>query len=244
VNLRTMSHRLIALGLGLIMSHLFAPLTLGVTLDEGRLKLTGELTTFGVTKVDGATAISGQTLFSGNTIETALDATSRISLNSHIRLELRRASRITLNFDASNLTGALDVGSTRVSVPAGINAHITTKDGSVIADPTQPAVFSVDYEGSNLIVSVLTGRVELRAQGRTKMVEAGQSADSNSGAPPQTSNKQGFSKRKLLAILLPIGGVAAALAFIFGNRDNDTTDDLDFGGCVHILSPTTDPQCP
>jgi hypothetical protein len=76
------------------------------------------------------------------------------------------------------------------------------------------------------------------------MVEAGQSADSSSNAPPQSSNKQAFSNRKLLAILLPIGGVAAALAFIFGNRDNDNSNDLDFGGCVQILSPTTERQCP
>jgi hypothetical protein len=120
------------------MSHLIAPLTMSATLNTGRLKLTGELTIFGMTKVDGATAISGQTLFSGSTIETAPDATSLVSLNSHSRLELLRASRLRLTFDESNLTGALDVGGTRVSVPAGISADIRTKDGAVVAIRRNP----------------------------------------------------------------------------------------------------------
>jgi ferric-dicitrate binding protein FerR (iron transport regulator) len=207
------------------------------------MKLTGELTVFGLAKVDGELAVSGQTLFSGSTIETAQDALSFINLGARGRFSLLKNSSLSLSFNESALLCLLNAGSTRVSVPEGIKASVGTKDTLVFSDGAQPAVFSVGFWNDNLVVAVSRGHVELRTKERTQQVSAGQFASVEDKAQTQSSGKKKLNRRQLAAILLPIGGALAVLAFVFA-RGESNTPMLDFGGCVVTLSPTTDSQCP
>jgi ferric-dicitrate binding protein FerR (iron transport regulator) len=234
---RALSSRLIALCLAICVLHL--PATRGAE----TWKQAAELTAFGLVKIDGELARSGQTLFSGSTIETSHDATSFINLGARGRLELLRDSSLSLQFDRTTLQGLLGSGRARITVAAGIRVEVATKDATVISDATQPAIFSVGFWNEELVVAVITGHVELRErEGHVREVGAGQLAFVEDGAQAQSSNKKGTSKRKLAAILLPIGAALAILAFVFARGEDNRT--LDFGGCVMILSPTTDPKCP
>lgn len=241
MNCRTLSERLIALCTALAVLQLSALLTFSTPLDTGRLKLPGALTAYGLTKVDGEIAVQGQTFFSGSTIETAQDATSIVSLGARGRLELLKSSRLRLSFDESSMTCSLDSGRTRIYVPAGMRANVTTKDAAVVSDTTSPAAFSVEYRNGDLTVAVLAGRVEMREGDRAEQLGAGQFAFVK-GHAPQPDGKNEFGRRKTLAILFSIGGAIALIALVFSNRDDEVP--LDFGGCVQGLSPTGDNRCP
>ncbi|HUQ33760.1 MAG TPA: FecR domain-containing protein [Pyrinomonadaceae bacterium] len=243
MNCRTLSERLIALCTALAVLQLSALLTFGTPLDTAGLKPAGALATYGLTKVDGEIAIHGQTFFSGSTIETAQDATSIVSLGARGRLELLKSSRLRLSFNESSMTCSLDSGRTRIYVPAGVRANVTTKDAAVVSDATSPAAFSVEYRNGDLTVAVLAGRVEMREGNRTEQFWAGQIAFVKGHAPqPQPDEKNEFGRRKTLVVLFSIGGAIALIALIFSNRDDEVP--LDFGGCVQILSPTGDNKCP
>jgi ferric-dicitrate binding protein FerR (iron transport regulator) len=240
MNFRASSKRLIALSLVVAVLHLPARMSASTSHGAENWKPTGELTTFGLAKIDGELALSGQTVFSGSRIETAEGTTSLINLGARGRLELLGNSSIGLSFDESALQGLLNAGRARFSVPSGIKAQVSTKAGTVISEPTQPAIFSVGFWNDDLIVSVMIGRVELRTNGRIEQVSAGQFAFLEDSSQTQPK-KKGASRRKLAAILLPIGGALVVLAFVFARGDETPSD---FGGCVHILSPTNDSGCP
>jgi ferric-dicitrate binding protein FerR (iron transport regulator) len=244
MNVRNLSYRLVALCLVVAVLHVPVTLCVGVSADSAeRMKLTGELTVFGLAKVDGELAISGQTLFSGSKIETAQDATTFISLGARGRFSLLGDSSLSLSFYESSLLCSLNAGSTHVSVPQGIKVNVETKDALVFSDDAQPAVFSVGFWNDDLIVAVSRGRVELSTKERTRQVSAGQFAFAEDNAQAQSRAKKKLNRRKLAAILLPIGGALAILAFVFARGDSSSRMS-DFGGCITTLSPTTNPQCP
>jgi ferric-dicitrate binding protein FerR (iron transport regulator) len=201
----------------------------------------GVLTIYGSTKVDGLTAVSGQTLYSGSLIETSESAKTVVSLGARRRLELQMSSRLGLNFDDSSVTSALEAGAVRISAPAGVDTRVVTKGGVVISDRTLSTVFSVEFKDGRTAVTVLTGRVELRADGHTQQVEAGQVTDSANTGQPYSSGKKEFSGKKIAAIWLSIGGAIAIVAFIIANGGDDNNDSPE--GCAQILSGMTDPKC-
>src|SRR2546421_5557144 len=125
MNFRKFSYRLLALCLAMNLLQLS---TLSATTGAEKLRVTGQLTAFGLTKVNGETAISGQTLFSASTIETAQEATSIVSLSNHARLELLRSSSVRLSFDEGSVLCSLKAGGARISVPTGINISVTMND--------------------------------------------------------------------------------------------------------------------
>lgn len=210
---RDLPRCLIVLCLAASMLHL--PTTRGAE----NLKQTGEMTALGLVKIDGELARSGQTLFSGSTIETAQDATSFINLGGRGRLELLSNSSINLGFDASTLQGLLNMGRARVSVPMGIKAQISTKVGTVINDSSQPTIFSVGFWNDDLIVSVMMGRVELHEQeGHIRQVSSGLFVFVADSAQIQSNSKKETSRRKLAAILLPIGAALVIVGFIFARE--------------------------
>jgi ferric-dicitrate binding protein FerR (iron transport regulator) len=240
MSFRTLPSRLIALCLAVAVLHLPATLCVGASgYSAEKWKLNGELTVFGLAKVDGELAVSGQTLFSGSTVETAQDATSIINLGARGRIGLLGDSSLRLSFEESALLCSLNTGSTRVSVPQGIKISVETKDALVFSDGAQPAIFSVGFWNDDLMVVVMKGRVELRTSERTRQVSAGQFAFVEDNAQRQSSGRKKLNRRKLAAILLPIGGALAVLAFVFGRDSNNM---LDFGGCV-VVSGMTSSQC-
>jgi ferric-dicitrate binding protein FerR (iron transport regulator) len=242
MSFRKMSCCFVALCLAFAVLHLPAAPCIGAGASEaGRMKLMGELTVFGLAKVDGELAISGQTLFSGSKIETALDADIYINLGGRGRFSLLENSSLSLSFDESVLLCSLDAGSTRVSVPEGIKVKVKTKDALVFSDSAQAAVFSVGFWNDELVVAVSRGHVELRTKERTRQVSAGQFAFVEDNAQVQPSGRKKLNRRKLAAILLPIGGALTVLAFVFARGDGNSQM-LDFGGCV-VASGITDSQC-
>jgi ferric-dicitrate binding protein FerR (iron transport regulator) len=242
MSFRTLSYRLTALCLAVAMLHLTALPSRAATVAE-RMRLTGELTVLGLAKVDGELAVSGQTLFSESKIETTRDAISIVNLGARGRFWLLEDSSIRLSFDASTIRCLLGAGKARFSVPEGIRASVETEDASVISDDAQPAVFSVGFWNEELIVAVVKGRVELRTEERTRQLSAGQFAFVEDSAQTQAGGKKKkWSGRKLAAILLPIGGALAVLAFVFTRGDSNTP--TSFGGCVIAPSGMTDVPCP
>jgi hypothetical protein len=242
MNLIRLSSRLTALTLVIAMLHTSTTFAIGATHDAVGMKLTAEVSVSGLAKIDGEEAISGQTLFSGSMIETTQKATAIVNLSLGGRLKLLKSSRLKLIFDESQIIGFLDTGSAHVSVPAGLTANLTTKDATVIADQSQPTIFSVEYKDGDLIVAVMLGRVEIQKNGRSQQIGAGQFTFVEDTLKPQSNNKKGSSDRKLLAILLTIGGALAVVAIIFAAGNNDPQ--IPEGGCVQILSPTGDNRCP
>lgn len=193
----------------------------------------GDLNVFGAVSVDGTRAESGQTFFSGSTIETAQGALSTVKLGRRGRVELAAESSLKLDFTEAGLSGALKAGSARVSVPAGVSARVFTGWGDVSNDPEQACLFSVDVRGGRALVSVQTGRAELRAKGLTRSVGAGESASSGAGdAQAGGGQNLGGGKKKALYLAL-IGGVAAIIIFaITGQEESAATPPLCSGPII------------
>lgn len=217
--------------------------------SRNKARLYGEIIVAGAVKVDGLKAISGQTVFSGNSIHTAHNSYATVIFGKLGRIELLSDTSIKLGFDEANLTGLLDAGSMRLSIPAGVRMTVTTKDAAVVADDNQPAAFNISIEDDRIIVTTHTGRVYLHAEGKTREVAAGQSATvSSAGISPntyaqQSGGTQNFSGGRLAALLIGIGSAITIAAIVFTGRDENIDEPLDFGGCV-IASGGIVPGCP
>ena len=198
----------------------------------------GDLSVVGEVTVNGTKAISGATVFSDSTITTAQGSSAVVSLGKLGRVELLPNSSLKLSFNEDNVTGALDSGRVRVSTPSGVNASVTTKDGSAVADNRQPNVFLVDVECGNTVVNTQAGRVELCAGNSVKQVAAGNQDTAGQPAPGTrctrlaTPGMEGIGGGALAALLLAAGGAIAAALFA-------ASDDNEFltGDDVIVISP-------
>jgi len=199
---------------------------------------TGDLSVVGEVTVNGTSAISGATVFSDSTVTTAKGSSAVVSLGKLGRVEVLPESSLKLSFTDTGVTGMLDSGRVRVSSSSGVNAVITTKDGSAVADSAQPNVFTVDVECGNTVVATQSGRVELRAGNAVKQIAAG-NQDTAGQATPGTRctrftqpDMRGLGGGALAALLLAAGGAVAA-AIIAATQDND----FNFGDDVIVISP-------
>jgi len=194
--------------------------------------------------LDGSPAVAGQTVFPGSVVNTAERARAALALGNLARLELSGGTSLRLDFSASSVGGSLDAGGTRVYAPPGVAAALTTADALVASDATAgTALFSVQVSEDGTTLSVQTGRVEMRAGGKTVMATAGQllrAADGSVPAPPQGQN---LSSKKKTGLFVGIGAALAAIILVITGRE-DKEEELDFGGCVITLSPTDGPPPP
>jgi len=209
--------------------------------QQGQAKASAEVTVSGEVMVDGVKAISGGTLFSGSTVSTAQNS-SAIITGKFGRVELLPNSSMKFNFSDNGLNGSLDAGRTRVSTPAGVATNVATKDGAVVADSAQAAMFSVDVECGNTIVANQAGKVELRSGNQAKQIAAGSQDTAGAAAPgtrcarlPASTGPGAASGGALAALLAAAGGAIAAA--IIAARSN--SNDLNFGGNVTVISPTS-----
>jgi hypothetical protein len=197
----------------------------------------GDLSVVGEVSVNGASAISGATVFSDSTVTTAKGSSAVVSLGKLGRVEVLPESSIKLSFTETGVTATLDSGRVRFSTPTNIAASVTTKDGSAVADSSQPNVFLVDVECGNTVVSTQSGRVELRSGNSVKQVAAGTQDTAGQAAPGTrctrlaTPGMRGIGGGALAALLLAAGGAIAAA--IFAADD----DDFNFGDDVIVISP-------
>lgn len=231
---RIRSRKLITLALAITVWSVYSMITLA-----GQGQKAGDLTVVGDVTVNGASAISGATVFTDSTVTTAKGSSAVVSLGKLGRVEVLPESSLKLSFNDSGVTAMLDAGRVRLSTSSGTSATVTTKDGTAVADNSQPNVFLVDVECGNTMVTTQSGRVELRTGNTVKQIAAG-SQDTAGTAQPGTRctrltmpDMKGLSGGALAALLLAAGGAIAA-AIIAGNEDND----FNFGGNPIIISPS------
>lgn len=185
--------------------------------------------------VDGLPAVAGQTVFPGSSFDTGEKARGMLELGNHARLELSGGTTLRLEFSDESLGGALGAGATRVSVPHSVNASLTTADASVVSDPDNPALFTLQVSTEGTTLSVQSGRVEMRAGGAARTASAGESLSAARGSQPAPPQGNSLSSRKRAGLFIGIAAAVAAVLLIIAGRDND--EDEFGGGCPLIISP-------
>ncbi len=208
---------------------------------QGQSGASGELSVVGDVSVNGTNAISGATVFSDSTVTTAKGSSAVVSLGKLGRVELLPDSSLKLNFTDSSITGTLEAGRVRYSTSAGTSASVMTKDGSAVADNSQPNVFTVNVECGNTEVATQSGRVELRAGSAVKQIAAGNQDTAGTAQPgsrctrlTRSTSFGSLSGGALAALLLAAGGAIAAA--IIAARDD--SQDFNFAGNPIVISPT------
>jgi hypothetical protein len=207
--------------------------------QQGQAGPTGDLSVVGEVSVNGTSAISGATVFSDSTITTGEKSSAVVSLGKLGRVELLPNSSLKLSFTDSGLTGMLSAGRVRVSSSTAVNATISTKDGSAVADANQANVFLVDVDCGDTLVQTQSGRVELRAGDSVKQIAAGNQDTAGSATPGtrctrfQQPEMRGIGGGALAALLLAVGGAVAAA--ILASSDDD---DFNFGDGPIVISPS------
>ncbi len=200
----------------------------------------GELSVVGEVSVNGTSAISGATVFSDSTVTTAKGSSAVVSLGKLGRVELLPDSSIKLSFTDNSVTGTLEAGRVRYSTSAGTSATVMTKDGSAVADNSQPNVFTVNVECGNTEVATQSGRVELRAGSTVKQIAAGNQDTAGAAQPgsrctrlTRSTSFGALSGGALAALLLAAGGAIAA-AVVASTDDSD----IGVGGTAPVFSPS------
>jgi ferric-dicitrate binding protein FerR (iron transport regulator) len=204
-----------------------------VVLAAPGAKASGELSVSGQVTVNGQKVISGGTVFSDSTISTAAQSSASVSISKVGRVELAPNSNLRLSFAENSITAMLETGTAQVSTLTGTTVNLTTKDGTVVVDGTQPTTFSVSASRGRTHVSTLTGLAQFKTGGAVKQVAAGESATAGTPNPQGDDDDDGLSGGALAVLLLAVGGaVAGVLYAAFHNND------LNFGGSVTVVSPT------
>ena len=203
-----------------------------VVLAAPGAKASGELSVSGQVTVNGQKMVSGGTVFSDSTISTAAQSSATVSISKVGRVELAPNSNLRLSFASNGITAMLETGSAQVSTLTGTTVNLTTKDGTVLVDGTQPTTFSVSASRGRTSVTTLSGIAQFKAGGSVKQIAAGESA--TAGTPkPDSDDDDHLSGGALAVLLLAIGGAVAGVLYA-AFHDND----LNFGGSVTVVSPT------
>jgi ferric-dicitrate binding protein FerR (iron transport regulator) len=184
--------------------------------------------------VGGLPAVAGQTVFSGSSFETAEKSRPALALGNLARLELSGGTALRLDFSEDSVGGTLGAGGTRLSVPRGVAASLTTADASVLSDPGNPALFTLQVSAEGTTLSVQAGRVEMRAGGASRTAGAGESLRAAHGSQPAPPQGNSLSNRKRTGLFVGIAAAIAAVVLIIAGRDSE--DDFITEPCI-IISP-------
>ena len=204
-----------------------------VVLAAPAAKASGELSVSGQVTVNGQKVISGGTVFSDSTISTAAQSSASVNISKVGRVELAPNSNLLISFTEKSITAMLETGSAQVSTLAGTTVNLTTKDGTVIVDGSQPTTFTVSALRGRTSVATLAGLAQFKTGGSVKQLAAGESAVAGTPNPQTDDDDDDMSGGALAVLLLAIGGaVAGVLYAAFHNND------LNFGGSVTVVSPT------
>ena len=232
---KTWSRKSLAVCLSVVVLSVYSMVALaapGAKVASGELSISGQVT------VNGQKAISGGTLFSDSILATGDHSSAFVSLSKLGGVELAPNSSLTLSFTDKSITGILDHGVAHLSTLAGASVIITTKDGAVVVDGTQATSFTVSMEQGNTVVSTEAGVAQLRANGATQQIAAGESG--TAGTPQNTKDgckygdcpKTGISGAAL-AVLIGAVGAAVAAIIIAGTSNTD----FNVGGTAPVFSP-------
>jgi len=204
-----------------------------VVLAAPNAKASGELSVSGQVTVNGQKVVSGGTVFSDSTISTAAQSSASVSISKVGRVELAPNSNLRLSFAEKSITAMLETGSAQVSTLAGTTVNLTTKDGTVVVDGSEPTSFSVSASRGRTTVATLSGVAQFKAGGTVKQVAAGESASAGVPTPQTDDDDDDMSGGALAVLLLAIGGAVAGVLYAT-MHDND----LNFGGDITVISPT------
>ena len=204
-----------------------------VVLASPNVKASGELSVSGQVTVNGQKVVTGGTVFSDSTISTAAESNASVSISKVGRVELAPNSNLRLSFAENSITAMLETGSAQVSTLAGTTVNLTTKDGRVIVDGSEPTSFSVSASRGRTSVATLSGVAQFEAGGAVKQIAAGESASAGMPTPQTDDDDDDMSGGALAVLLLAVGGAVAGVLYA-ALHDND----LNFGGDVTVVSPT------
>jgi ferric-dicitrate binding protein FerR (iron transport regulator) len=204
-----------------------------VVLASPNVKASGELSVSGQVTVNGQKVVTGGTVFSDSTISTAAQSNASVSISKVGRVELAPNSNLRLSFAENSITAMLETGSAQVSTLAGTTVNLTTKDGTVIVDGSQPTSFTVSASRGRTSVATLSGVAQFKAGGTVKQIAAGESASAGIPTPQTDDDDDDMSGGALAVLLLAVGGAVAGVLYA-ALHDND----LNFGGDVTVVSPT------
>ena len=204
---------------------------------SGRIRVAGSVT------IDGVQGMSGQTIFSGSQVTTAERSESIIDLGRLTRLRLLPETDLTLDFSAARISSKLYKGTVRAFIPAGLPVSIHTAGGELVTDPGEATEFAVVVLGDNTQVSVKSGYVKLRTVSRLETVGAGEVFGTlGEDQDSEDDDDKGLSTKEKVGIFAAIGGAAALLLIALRGREEE--EQLEFGGCVIILSGPSTGMCP
>jgi ferric-dicitrate binding protein FerR (iron transport regulator) len=199
-----------------------------LVLAAPRAKASGALAVSGQVKVNGQKMISGGTIFMDSIISTADQSSASVSISKVGRVDLAANSNLRLSFAANGITAMLETGSAQVAILAGITVNLTTKDGTVVVDGSQPTTFTVSASRERTSVATLSGIAQFRAGGSTKQIAAGESATAGVPNPRQDTDDGSWS---WIWFVIPVVVAVTVISYVVFD-DND--DELNFGGSITV----------
>jgi phage baseplate assembly protein gpV len=199
-----------------------------VVLAAPGAKASGALAVSGQVTVNGQNMISGGTIFMDSIISTADQSSASVSISKVGRVDLAANSDLRLSFAANSITAMLETGSAQVAILAGTTVNLTTKDGTVVVDGSQPTTFTVSAARERTSVATLSGIAQFHAGGSVKQIAAGESATAGVPNPQQDTDDGGWS---WIWIVIPVVAAVTVISYVVFD-DND--DDLDFGGSITV----------
>src|ERR1044072_2168488 len=141
------------------------------------VQISGKVT---LKQADGSVMVDGQPakiksgISSGSTVTTAKGSSAVVSLGKLGRVEMMPSSTMKLDYgDTGGATAMLSQGRVRVSSSSGVSVSVKTGDAEIISDQSRASRFTVDVSCGDTLVSVQSGRVELRAGNSVKQIAAG-----------------------------------------------------------------------
>lgn len=191
--------------------------------------------------VDGLPAVAGQTVFPGSSFDTVEKARGLLELCNRARLELSGGTALRLDFSDESLGGALGTGGARVDVPRDVDASLTTADASVVNDPGDAALFTLQVSAEGTTLTVQAGRVEMRAGGAARTASAGESLRAARGSQPAPTQGNNLSSGKRKGLLVGIAAAVAAVILVIAGRDDD--DEILEPCPVFVVSGDVPPGC-
>jgi ferric-dicitrate binding protein FerR (iron transport regulator) len=194
----------------------------------------GELSVSGVVTVNGENALAGGTVFSDSLITTAEKSSATVNISKLGRVEMSAKSGLRLSFTEDSITGLLENGSANLSTLAGVAVSITTKDGVVTVDGSQPTSFTVNVVKGTTSLTTHSGVAQLRVDGAVKQIAAGETATAGTPNPEDTPGEDDDDLSAGETFVLVAVGAGAIAAIIYAAMHGN---DANFGGNAIVISP-------
>jgi ferric-dicitrate binding protein FerR (iron transport regulator) len=194
----------------------------------------------GIVTVSDLPASSGLTIFSGSRIVTAAKSAAIVELGGFSRLLLAEQTELALDFYDESVSGSVSEGDVRAFMPVAKPLTLNTPAGVVVTDSSEVVVLRVQVNDAATVISVERGRAVLRSGKETRTVLAGETLSAAGNCPAMPTPGNNLNSKAKVGLVAGIGAGLAILLFAITGDDDEEADE--FGGCVIVLSPTSEPQ--